>query len=128
MDKLVGSLRKSFPELGDRLTGDVEADEVETTIDEGDVVPPIAATDVETTLRHGIERADSLQDLTDEGDWRFVLVTSSLVLPVPCCFRVVGYSRTLGAAATTSIAQGPSLRRCVPSYFASMRGDQQETQ
>lgn len=96
MDELFGSFGKALPELRDRLAGDVEADEIKTAFDEWDVVPSIAATDVETSPRFGRERANGMQDVINESDGWFLLVAPPLVLAVPRRFGVVSHRPTLG--------------------------------
>jgi hypothetical protein len=78
--RAVGSLPV---ELGDRLGGDVEPEQVESAGEQWDEIAPVATADAEP-LGQSVAAASG-QDVLDEPDRRLVSVAPGGVLDIPGC-------------------------------------------
>lgn len=109
-DETVVSLGESPPELRDGFAGNVEADEVQPSPDQWDVVPTVATAHVEPFNRKPADRVNLPQDVVDERDRGFFLIPTASVFAVP---------RRFNAHGQTTLREGGHVdtlcRRCRPS-------------
>ncbi|GAA1422053.1 hypothetical protein GCM10009662_80510 [Catellatospora coxensis] len=103
-DQPVGAVGTACPQLGDRFGGDVDADQVQARVEQGQQVTAVAATDVDASAQPvpGSRR----HDVVDEADGRVVEVSTGKVLDIPQLGSV--HPRRVGEPSSLT---APALRR-----------------
>jgi len=89
VDQALAAVRATLGQLRDRPCRDVEADQVEITVDERQVVAAVAAADVEAGGAEQSICTAGGENVGDERQRRLVAVAAGRVLGVPGLRRVV---------------------------------------
>jgi len=71
-------------ELCDGLLRDIESDQIQSRIDERDIVPSVAAADIQAPSPHDLRLiAKDVDDAPDERNGRLVAVSAAAIFVVP---------------------------------------------
>ena len=77
-------MRVAGLELCDGLLRDVEPDQIQSRLDERDVIPSVAAADIQAFALYGLRPiAKDVDDAPDEWDRRLATVSAAAILVVP---------------------------------------------
>jgi hypothetical protein len=82
-DQALATIGRALGQLREGCRRDVEADQVEAALDQGQVVVAVAAADVEAVGAEEAVLGGDSEDVGDEGQRRLVAVAAGGVLDVP---------------------------------------------